>query len=820
MTPQAALSEPILDEPTRRLCATIAGGGATPVRFAVVAPGGYGKSVLLDHLEDICAAAGVEVGRFARTAGITDTGLLLVDDAHGLGESDLAELERLCDDDRIGLVVAARPRPRPAGLNQVMGRLQAQIVLRPFEIPQIERALAAGTRGRVQEGLAHFVHAQTGGVPGLALRVAAAPDGLSTADGFTLPPSAVVGIRHELDRMDPGVLAFLLASEAGAGLDPGLLGGVLGQDPAGVAAVIDAARATGLCRPDGSLLPIARRALESLVPGEQWAAARQRLAALRLAGGGPLLPMVRPWLGAGLTGTDVASAFEAAAREASPDDPALAARLFDAAVTAGTPSAVVGARRAEALALSGDLETALRLADETIATAEAADRAVGAQVAATAMAHRGQLGRSAELLRWAGTAQSRPFAAVCLVATGRRAEAAQLLDGAPGDEPPTLLSGALSSVGRGVLDSVSGSPATALSTLVSAAEMLEPVGRTALLPDSPAALGALVALHCGELSIAEPLLERALAAQIGGPALVTRHRLLLAWTAMLRGDTALAGERLAAAGPVRQPRDWLFAVALEVGIARRSSDLGALRRIWGQAWEAVVRQPVDLFGILAFGEFAVAAARLGERDRLAPHLARATELLRALGDPPLWATPLHWSGLHAAIIDEHPEEARAHAEALAACADLGPYFAAVSAAAASWLKVLEGDVDADEVEAAARGLHASGLWWDGARLAGQAAIRTADRPAMLALLDCARVLQGAPGTADGTTVDDGGGPVRLSDRELQVAELVLEGLTYKQIGERLFISAKTVEHHMARMRQRLGVSGRSELLAQLRSMLS
>jgi DNA-binding CsgD family transcriptional regulator len=56
----------------------------------------------------------------------------------------------------------------------------------------------------------------------------------------------------------------------------------------------------------------------------------------------------------------------------------------------------------------------------------------------------------------------------------------------------------------------------------------------------------------------------------------------------------------------------------------------------------------------------------------------------------------------------------------------------------------------------------------------------------------------------------------LSDREREVAELVLSGLTYKQIGERLFISAKTVEHHVARMRQRLGSSSRGELIAHLR----
>jgi len=57
----------------------------------------------------------------------------------------------------------------------------------------------------------------------------------------------------------------------------------------------------------------------------------------------------------------------------------------------------------------------------------------------------------------------------------------------------------------------------------------------------------------------------------------------------------------------------------------------------------------------------------------------------------------------------------------------------------------------------------------------------------------------------------------LSDRQREDAELILTGLTYRQIGERLFISAKTVEHHVARMRQRLDVSSRDELFAQLRT---
>ncbi|MDN2502667.1 helix-turn-helix transcriptional regulator, partial [Nocardia nova] len=58
----------------------------------------------------------------------------------------------------------------------------------------------------------------------------------------------------------------------------------------------------------------------------------------------------------------------------------------------------------------------------------------------------------------------------------------------------------------------------------------------------------------------------------------------------------------------------------------------------------------------------------------------------------------------------------------------------------------------------------------------------------------------------------------LSEREREVAELVLLGLTYREIGARLYISAKTVEHHVARIRRRIGAGSRSELLSMLRAM--
>ncbi len=53
----------------------------------------------------------------------------------------------------------------------------------------------------------------------------------------------------------------------------------------------------------------------------------------------------------------------------------------------------------------------------------------------------------------------------------------------------------------------------------------------------------------------------------------------------------------------------------------------------------------------------------------------------------------------------------------------------------------------------------------------------------------------------------------LSKRELEVVRLLAEGLTNADIGRRLFISPKTAEHHVARIRAKLDLRSRSEAAA-------
>jgi DNA-binding CsgD family transcriptional regulator len=74
---------------------------------------------------------------------------------------------------------------------------------------------------------------------------------------------------------------------------------------------------------------------------------------------------------------------------------------------------------------------------------------------------------------------------------------------------------------------------------------------------------------------------------------------------------------------------------------------------------------------------------------------------------------------------------------------------------------------------------------------------------------------GRPGAADRRQA-----VASLTPRELDVLDLVRQGLTNAEIGGRLFISPKTVEHHVGRVLAKLGVRSRAEAAAVAASTLT
>ncbi|SFL63790.1 helix-turn-helix transcriptional regulator [Geodermatophilus ruber] len=845
----------------------IAGRPGTAV--TVQGPGGTGKSVLLDELATAWDRTGVAVvdGHTAEPADPTGEFAVLVDDAHRLTDDAAGHVRRLLRAPGARVALAYRPWPRPAALTRLLADLgpdRRAVVLGHADRTQVRTWAREHLGEAAPAGLVDAVLTQTGGLPALVhplLRALARRGGEPVPGGrrpgqLPVPAEVLDRMRTALTALDEETRALLHAVAAGAPLEDEVLGEVLELPAVHAAELIDAGRASGLLLASGAVVPLAQGVLLAATPPDVTRRTRRRLLALLVDRGEEPLELARRLAAERVRDPHAAQLLERLGDAALTADPALAAQLLGEAARSGAPVAGLAARRAQAAALAGDLDRALQWADTVLADGSAPDRPRAAGVTAAVLAQRGLPARAAALYRLAG-AERAGSAALALLATGARDEATAVLEAARKAQGlPTMQSVSEELMAQGVAQSLQPGEnaadeiAAALSTLTRAAALLEPVGRTALLMDTPAALAALVALHSGELGVADSVLQRAVGSDVGGPPCRSRHLLLLAWIAMLAGRMSqaqayMARARAAGGGTPDagdpgsrdlephglEPRDEVFLQALEVGLARRSSDVPALVRAWVRAREAIVRYPVDLFTLLPLGELVVAAAKLKDADRVRPHLTEAQALLDRLGSPQLWATSLHWSGAQAAILTGDPAALRPHAAALVAAARTSPYAATLARAGRAWLRVLADDVDAVTVVAAAEQLTAVGLGWDGSRLAGQAAARATDPRDRATLLACARTLADSAGCEATAAVPaprragesrPAPAPVsgQLSEREREVARLVVAGQTYREIGGRLYISAKTVEHHVSRMRQRLGASNRSDLLARLRAELA
>lgn len=814
-----------------------------PAKVMVSGGIGTGKTTALAGVREALRSAGVAVLSRVPRAGDPADAAVVIDDAHLLPAADLESLAELVTDPARTVVIAAEPLAHHrelVALRTAMEREAPVVALTALGAAEIARVATESLGAPPAAAQVRAVLAATSGVPFLVRAAVGALAGVEHDSTQTVVDTATrVSLIERLRRVDEPVLDTLLISSLGHDLGPDDVSAALGADGRTAHLLVDQARATGLIAP--SQTAGFTRALHHCV-AEILGATRHhdlesRLLRAQTEASTLSLDLALSLADHGLNDPRLADALVGLAAEVR-GRPQLAARLYRAAGRLGSRGMDV--ELADALALTGDCAAAGELADTLLTTGSPAERAAAVRIAASVATHDGQGAQAAELFNWLGPYPDAVVgAAGAVVALGAGdAATARAVGQVQTDGPPTSAARAARRLADGLLLTV-GAPYPAV--MAQLAQALTDQSPQTATPDSTAALVTLVALHGGDAVRSRSVISRAVrTAGAGGPGVPDagrnqhRHRLLLAWAQMQDGQLAAAQ---AAPAPADTPglhrRDALWAAALHTAIARRAGDTGTMQKHWYSAMEVLTEYSMDLYSLLPLGELWVAAAYLRRVDALRHTLDEAFGLLGGLGDPVLWSVPLHWAGVHAGILANSPEAVAPHGQALTAAAATSPFAKALATAGRGWLRVLANKVDIDDVTAAARSLTQFGLTWDATRLASQAALHAEDPRVSGAMLQLARDLKLTSSDADDTAdaVDPGAAAAqlpapaearaqsRLSDREREVAELLLQGMPYRDIGSQLFISAKTVEHHVARIRRRLGAESRSELLSMLRALL-
>ncbi|MBK3562348.1 LuxR family transcriptional regulator [Streptomyces sp. MBT62] len=272
-------------------------------------------------------------------------------------------------------------------------------------------------------------------------------------------------------------------------------------------------------------------------------------------------------------------------------------------------------------------------------------------------------------------------------------------------------------------------------------------------------------------------------------------------------------------------------VLLAVGAALRGdAELARVRSEETTTWAA----PRGIEVTEAYARSARRLAAMGEGDYEEAHVQAGR--IEPPG-PPLFGVPRRWTVLdlaETAVRTGRADEARDHVAAArrASVHRISPRTALICAGAEA--------VAADETEAgplfeAALCVPHAARWpWEHARVQlayGQwlrrtrdhrarrylsAALETFDRIGAGAMAQRARNELRATGVA--TTTGPVAPAAALTVQERQIAELAAVGLTNRQIGERLFLSHRTVGSHLHRLYPKLGITSRAALRAALETM--
>lgn len=414
--------------------------------------------------------------------------------------------------------------------------------------------------------------------------------------------------------------------------------------------------------------------------------------------------------------------------------------------------------------------------------------------------------RELRSLRWPLAAQRNPTT----LAGEQLHQLASMLvgqDAAPPTDDGSLIGGIIDAIGL----VGQGNAAQGFSRLAGLADNFVSSDRVETgLGLTPHLLGALVGLLVGDQQGAATLLDEAVDQRVGGRAEHDAAVAVSAFARMRMGDYATAVELVKAEGEPRDFRLRLVRAALNAGLARRSGDTTRMRHAWLEA-DAVLARPTASWLLSdLLGELLLVGAKLGDDRRVDEVVAELEQQVATQPAATPGAVSVTWLRFQLAVQRADRGQASAEATNLAGLAPDDRRSAARVQAAPLWVLAMDGEADVDELIAVATELGDCGDSWEGSRLLGQGALDHPDSTAARRLLEAARGL-----SVDLADVETGDGlmALGLSEREAEVAQLVVNGKTYKEIGAQLFISPKTVEHHVARSRQKLGATSRAEFLA-------
>lgn len=804
----------------------------------VIGAGGMGKSSALDALARQATDRGLSVALVSTpTSGevqfpsVDDIDILIVDDAHLLSASAFGQLLEFAEDrDRtFAVCVASRPDANHVGLGRLTEIAERRGVLHelgPFAPEELGAALTTSIDAAADASLFDAVEELTGGHPLIVDRLVTGWLELDLIDRGRVsentppaPPPVVRALSGPVRQLDASVRS-LLAAIALASDHP--------MEFASASEDLQLLHSHGFLLNAGHMPPsIAAGVIANLEPSELEAGEKRLASELARVGADPVTTAEHFALLSHPQG-DAFDAWVTAGDQLLDLDPGAAAHWYQRArqVDACTD---VDARLAVAAAAAGHEAVANQAIGEVLRSEPRNPRTLGA--GAQIAARHGRWSEAAELLdgidehpRWSETVIAVLGRGTDLLAERKRVSEPQSVAADP-------VAATLDSALTALQISLEHIPETAALTEAIrdlASRVGAPPGGTDL-PLNAFELGAVAAVAAGELEMADVLLG-----SLTDSESVPSTSSLQNWLRVRTGGqprkpsaTEPADEEptdgqahadVVNLMPATSPYSELLDLAAEALASRRSGDVAASSDVLDRLRSVVALAPIDVLTFDAAAELMILARRFGSKTVLHTIVERLDRFLHVHEQPPLWNVRLRWAELEAAVSTRNIDLARSAADSLKEIGPTGPRLTSLIDASLTWIEVLEERADAEVVLATAADLEQSGFGSEAALLVGQAAIRLESAKDARRLLNRARELRGMGSTATAEQSTQSG----LSDREIEVAELILDGHSYKEIGSRLFISAKTVEHHASHIRQKLDAVGvpRAVFLASLRADLA